>query len=133
SSTSAPSPRDTKNTPPTTSHSSSSLPSEYGCDLMSLCLSHDGLLYRKNAKVGSLLRTCAQDRYCRYGVSRTRCIAITNPVEKQEDTGANTLGRARSRAQTEARTDLGGAGRTGRIQQELHVGDREQGRRAPFG
>src|SRR5690606_8199969 len=42
SSTSAPSPRDTKNTPTTTSHSSSSLPSEYGCDLMSLCLS---LLY----------------------------------------------------------------------------------------
>src|SRR5690606_16109804 len=39
SSTSAPSPRDTKNTPTTTSHSSSSLPSEYGCDLMSLCLS----------------------------------------------------------------------------------------------
>src|SRR5690606_20335081 len=38
SSTSAPSPRDTKNTPTTTSHSSSSLPSEYGCDLMSLCL-----------------------------------------------------------------------------------------------
>src|SRR5690606_16039019 len=33
-----PSPRDTKNTPTTTSHSSSSLPSEYGCDLMSLCL-----------------------------------------------------------------------------------------------
>src|SRR5690606_36351239 len=43
SSTSAPSPRDTKNTPTTTSHSSSSLPSEYGCDLMSLCL-RDGPL-----------------------------------------------------------------------------------------
>src|SRR5690606_3451586 len=41
SSTSAPSPRDTKNTPTTTSHSSSSLPSEYGCDLMSLCLRAD--------------------------------------------------------------------------------------------
>src|SRR5690606_25928280 len=38
SSTSAPSPRDTKNTPTTTWHSSSSLPSDYGCDLMSLCL-----------------------------------------------------------------------------------------------
>src|SRR5690606_32446337 len=42
SSTSAPSPRDTKNTPTTTSHSSSSLPSEYGCDLMSLCLNSRG-------------------------------------------------------------------------------------------
>ena len=50
------------------------------------CFSHDGLLSRESAKVGSLLRTCAQDRYCRCGVSRTRCIAITNPADKQENT-----------------------------------------------
>src|SRR5690606_14912679 len=39
SSTSAPSPRDTTNPPTTASLSSGSLPAEYGCDLMSMCLS----------------------------------------------------------------------------------------------
>src|SRR5690606_39271191 len=61
SSTSAPSPRDTKNTPTTTSHSSSSLPSEYGCDLMSLCLRQALSRSGRRLKINPLQHEGGQD------------------------------------------------------------------------
>src|SRR5690625_2282879 len=115
SSTSAPSPRDTKNTPTTTSHSSSSLPSEYGCDLMSLCLG--ALISLGVAKAAQRLCDFFQD--C--GIVDGRRRAVVFRVCDLAHRGAENFARARLWQTLDHRRRLEGGDRSDLLAHQLHA------------
>src|SRR5690554_678357 len=117
SSTSAPSPRDTKNTPTTTSHSSSSLPSEYGCDLMSLCLRDVACEATREWpwKSGTIARPSLRGRRLRDAdrlllrAGQLLCLGHRQPDRKQE-AAASAQELAQQQRQNDRRLEVRGKG-----------------------